>query len=137
MNPLWRSGIGDYTKAGERFGADMVFDSLGVDRRDTFVNADRNEKTMHDVVALTAMSREPSPFGREFDRLVPFRGEVAFSLKAVHDFDDGHVADTKSLGQVGDTTRAVHINDIGDGFDIIFGRFGRVVFACSLMCRRG
>lgn len=105
----------------------MVLDPLGVEGRDGGLDADREEESIDDVVALAAGGGEPSSLGGQFDRAVGLRPHESLPFEPLDDPDDGHVGDPEALGEIGDPTLLAGLDQFGDRLDVVLGRLRRMI----------
>ena len=108
-------------KGSEGVGADVVLDAFGVHLGDAFGDAERAEKGDDGFVASFARGGEVAALIGEEDGAIGLGGDKAAFLQAGNGAIDGHVGHTEALGEVHDAGFAGFGNEIGDGFDIIFG----------------
>ena len=113
-----------------------MFNPLGVDRGVGFVDSDRQQEPVHDLVTLaTPRSQSPS-LDRQQDRLIRLGRQQAFSLQPRHDPVDRYVTDAEPLGQIGHPTRLLLAQQVRDRLHIILRRFRGVVATGSAVWLR-
>ncbi len=101
----------------------MMFDPFGVDRSRGFIHPDRQQKSINNLVPLTALDGQLISCSRERDRFVGLGHQQPLFLQSINDSIDRHMADRESLGQIGHPALPGRRHDIRHRLDIVFGSF--------------
>ena len=114
-------------QAAERFGADVVFDPFGIDRRRLGGNAQRDQEIVDGVVTFLRSRREFQALAGQLDRLVTLCLDEAERFEAAEDAADRDMANGEVAGEVDDAAGRTFVDDLGDRFDVVFRRLAGVV----------
>jgi len=136
--PLGKGGCVSGQEAlerGEGFGADVVFDTLGVGACRGSGNSDGLEERGDDAVPVAGMLGQSPAVGGEEDRTVRLGGDEAVPLKAAHRLQHGDMGNSEAPGDVHGAGLAAGFDQVGDGFYVVFGDLGAVLLPCASMNR--
>lgn len=117
----------------EGFRANVVLNSFGVRSRRLFSDSEGKQKLIDDLMAAETGVRQLSSAVREFEWFVLFDFHQAVALESPHGADDGDVTNAEVFGEVCDATHIVFIDDMSDGFNVVFGKLCGMVIANSLI----
>ncbi|MFM2003491.1 MAG: hypothetical protein RI963_2917 [Planctomycetota bacterium] len=93
---------GEGPQAAKRFGADVVFDPFGIDRRRLGGNAQRDQEIVDGVVTFLRSRREFQALAGQLDRLVTLCLDEAERFEAAEDAADRDMANGEVAGEVDD-----------------------------------
>ena len=99
----------------------MVFQSLGVDRGGSRVDADREQESVHDVVSFATGVGEPTPLGGEPDGPVRLGRDEAVAFQTLDGPDDRDVRDAEPAGEVDHPAVARGVGEFGDRLAVVLG----------------
>lgn len=104
----------------------MVLDPLGVELGLVRRHAEPEEEGEDDLVALSYAGRELAALSGELDGAVFLGGDEAAGGQADEGARDGDVRDAHHAGEFADAGLAVGGDELGDGLDVVLGRFKAV-----------
>lgn len=133
VSGCWWRVVCEVSEFAECAWADVVLDAFCVCCCGLWVYADGDEEAVDGIVALAAPGGEAFALGGELDWLVGLGGCEAFCDESSDGFDDGDVRDAEAFCEVGDAAVALGVDDVRDGFGVVFGEFGGVVAAGALV----
>lgn len=125
--------LGQRTKSFQRFGADVMFNSLGVDGSDSLRDADGEQEMIHQLVPFLGLSSKAGPLFCQHDGPVWLGIDKPFLFETADDFCHRNMADCKSFGQIDDAAVPSKFLDFRDRFDIVLRSFGGVVLSRPTM----
>lgn len=110
-------------EGGKGFGADVMFNPLGVHFGDPFGDAEASEEGHDGFVPAFARGGEGAAFFRQKNRAIGLRRNEAGVLQASDSAIDSDVSDAEAFGEINNARFANFNQEIGNGFDVILGDF--------------
>ena len=107
----------------QRRRADVVFNPLRVHLRDVIRDAQRTQKRRHRLVPPLAFGRQRPSFVCKKNCPIRLRGDKSHLAQPRDGADHRDMRDPQPSGQVHHARFAGVGDEVGDGFDIIFGNF--------------
>lgn len=100
-----------------------MLDPLRIDRCRLVVYANRQQEPVNNLVSLPAPGGKPPSPRSERDRLIRCCGDKSFLVEPLDDAMGSHVADPKSLGQIGEAADILAGEDVRNCFDVVLRCF--------------
>ena len=120
-------------KPPQRLGTDMMFNAFCIDRRRILIDAQGDQKTVHNFMTLPTAFRQGGTGGCQGERLIRLRRDQSFIGQPLDNSMHGYVTDREPFRQILQSTDPLPTEYLGDRFHIIFGGFCRMIFPRSPM----